>query len=395
MTAGVDALPRSLWWLVAAQALLLSGSAMLISVNGLSGLLLAPDPAWATLPITSFVLGGALSSLPMSMLMQRHGRARGFALGCLAAFVGAMLTAAALLLGSFTLLCVGTFVFGIYNAAGQYLRFAAADLVAPTRRARALSLVLAGGLLGGFLGPALSRSTVDWWEPRFLATYLCLILLSVGVYLLTRRVHFPPPVAVPGGTRGASLRALARRPGFWLAVAASASAWAVMNMLMAASPLAMQACAYPFADAAWALQWHMLGMYAPMLVMGSILERIGARAAIGLGILITALSIGVAHHGTSVAHFVAALSLLGLGWALLFGGGNALLTQQHHESEKGLAQGIHDALMFAAMAVSSLLAARGATLAGWIDLQWLGWIGMAAMALTLLILGPRVRPLAA
>ncbi|MCB1613603.1 MAG: MFS transporter, partial [Xanthomonadales bacterium] len=143
------------------QGLLLTGNAMLISVNGLTGLLLAPDVRIATLPVTCFVLGGALSTLPMSLLMQRRGRAFGFALGCLAAVIGAMLTALAVSRGSFWLLCLGTFIIGFYNAAGQYLRFAAVDLSPPGKQARAISLVLAGGLFGAFLGPALSRATID------------------------------------------------------------------------------------------------------------------------------------------------------------------------------------------------------------------------------------------
>ena len=374
------------------QGLLLTGNAMLISVNGLTGLLLAPDPHIATLPVTCFVLGGALSTLPMSLLMQRRGRAFGFALGCLAAVIGAMLTAIAVATSSFALLCVGTFVIGFYNAAGQYLRFAAVDLSPPGRQARAISLVLAGGLFGAFFGPALSRATIDLVGQRYLATYLSLIVLVLLFLLVTRLVRFPALPARSAETqRDGQLGTLLRRPGFWLAVATSAGAWATMNLLMTASPLAMQACAYPFSDASWALQWHMVGMYAPMLFSGFLIERLGARLAIGIGILCISACAGIALVGTSVNHFVGALSLLGIGWALMFTGGNSLLTEQYTQAQKGMAQGIHDTLMFSAMVLSSLLAGRAATLVGWHQLQWLALGVMGVLMVLLLTIGPRVR----
>ncbi|MCB1642714.1 MAG: MFS transporter, partial [Xanthomonadales bacterium] len=165
--------------------------------------------------------------------------------------------------------------------------------------------------------------------------------------------------------------------------------WSTMNLLMTATPLAMQACAYPFANASWALQWHMVGMYAPMLISGPIIERIGPLRAIAGGALIIALCAGVALHGSSVGHFYTALSLLGVGWALLFTGGNALLTQQYVDSEKGVAQGVHDALMFSAMAASSFLAGHAVTLSGWLQLQW-GALGvMGGLLVLVLLLGRR------
>lgn len=363
------------------QGLLLTGSAMLVSVNGLAGLLLAPDPHWATLPVTSFVLGGALSTLPNSLLMQRQGRPTGFAVGCLAAICGALLAAVAIATGSFALLCLGTFVFGIYNASGQYLRFAAADLCRPGQQARAMSWVLAGGMLGAFLGPALSRLTLDLVGTHFLGTYLGLIGVALLVYAVTRVLRFPPMARPAAQVGRARLRDLLRRPDYVLAVAASAGAWSTMNLLMTASPLAMQACGYPFADAAFALQWHMVGMYAPMLVSGLLIERIGIRPAMVLGILGISGCAGIALAGHSVSHFVIALALLGIGWSLLFSAGNALLTRQYQAHEKGLAQGVHDALMFTSMVASSLLAGRAVTLTGWIQMQQLALLVMAGLLL--------------
>ncbi len=387
-----DALPRSIYALVLCQGLLLTGNAMLVSVNGLAGLMLAPDPRLATLPVTCFVLGGALSSLPISLLMQRRGRAFGFALGCVAALIGAMLSAWAVAMGSFALLCLGTAVIGCYNASGQFLRFAAVDISPPPRRAQAISLVLAGGLLGAVFGPALSKYTVNAMGTTYLATYLSLIVLAVLVFAVTRTVRFPPlPVVAAEQPSGAvSLGALLHRPGFVLAVLASASAWATMNLLMTATPLAMQVCGYPFADATWTLQWHMLGMYLPMLFSGSLIQRLGPLKVIALGALAICACSAIALHGDSVNHFVFALILLGVGWSFLFSAGSTLLTTQHSDAERGLAQGVHDAAMFSAMALSSILAGVAIAGPGWAQLQWGALAAMGVVFGALVVLGRKL-----
>jgi MFS family permease len=391
-------LPTAVRWLALCQGLLLTNNAMLTSVNGLAGLLTAPDPRWATLPVTLYVLGSALSTLPISLWMQRRGRRAGFALGCAVAVAAALLTAAGAATGSFAALCAGTLLFGVYNASGQYFRFAAADLVEAPRRAAALSFVLAGGLVGAFLGPALSRATLDAAGTRFLGTYLALVALAVLVFAITRRIPLPDPPA-PAKDAAPAPRArfadLATRPGFWLAVVASSLGWATMNLLMTATPLAMQACGYPFADAAWVLQWHMVGMYLPMLFTARIIGRIGARATIGCGALGVAACCAIALHGDSVAHFTIALAVLGVGWALLFAGGSTLLTTQYAPHERGLAQGAHDALMFGAMTFSSLGAGLLRAGDGWTLLQWIALPLVAVVLLALAVLGPRLRPLPA
>lgn len=387
-------LPVAVRWLALCQGLLLTNNAMLTSVNGLAGLMTAPDPRWATLPVTVYVLGSALSTLPLSLWMQRRGRQAGFALGCGAAVVAALLTAAGVAAGSFAALCAGTLLFGVYNASGQYFRFTAADLVAPPRRAAALSFVLAGGLVGAFLGPALSRLTLDAAGTRFLGTYLALVALAVLVFAITRRVPLPPPPtpqAVADAPR-ARFRDLAARPGFWLAVVASSLGWATMNLLMTATPLAMLACGHPFGDAAWVLQWHMVGMYLPMLFTGRIIGALGVRMTIGCGALGIAACCAIALHGDSVAHFTVALAVLGVGWALLFAGGSALLVTQYAPHERGLAQGTHDALMFGAMTFSSLGAGLLMAREGWVLLQWVALPLVVVVLLALAVLGPRLRP---
>ena len=373
------------------QGLLLTNNAMLTSVNGLAGLLLAPDPSFATLPVTLYVLGGACATLPVSLAMQRHGRQFGFALGCCVAMLGALIAAGGIATRSFALLCFGTFCFGIYNASGQYFRFAAVDVSPVLDRPRALSFVLAGGLLGAFLGPWLSRHTISLLGTQFLGTYLSLIALAIAVLFVTRTLRLPAPDApVPGMPQPrARFGALARRPGFWLALTASAGAWSTMNLLMTATPLAMQLCGYPFADAAWVLQWHMVGMYGPMLVSGQLIARYGAVPMIAAGALLIVACCGIGLHGDSVAHFTAELAILGAGWALLFAGGSSLLTTQYEPHEKGLAQGVHDMAMFGAMTVSSLSAGVLIARESWFRLQWVALVLMSVVLVICLGLARR------
>jgi MFS family permease len=214
------------------------------------------------------------------------------------------------------------------------------------------------------------------------------------VYVVTRQVALPAvptPAAQAQGPR-ARMTDIARRPGFWLAVTASALGWATMNLIMTATPLAMQGCGYPFADAAFVLQWHMVGMYAPMLFSGALIERFGARGAIGTGAVLVAACCAIALSGDSVAHFTAALAVLGVGWALMFAGGSALLTTQYAAHERGLAQGAHDAAMFGAMTLSSLGAGLLMADNGWTLLQWIALPAVALVLVVLATLGPRVRP---
>jgi len=375
------------------QALLLTNNAMLTSVNGLAGLLLAPDPRLATLPVTIYVLGGALATLPMSLAMQRRGRQYGFTLGCLLAMVGALVAAAGIGTHSFALLCLGTLCFGVYNASGQYFRFAAVDVSVPDRRAQALTFVLSGGLIGAFLGPWLSRHTIDALAERFMGTYLGLIVLAIVVLAVTRRLALPPPPAPTAEpARAARFADLAARPGFWLAIVASAGGWATMNLLMTATPLAMQICGYPFADAASVLQWHMVGMYAPMLVSGRLIARYGEVRMIAVGACVIGLCCAVALAGQTVAHFTLALALLGIGWALLFAGGSALLVHQYLPHEKGLAQGVHDAAMFGAMTLSSLGSGFLIARSGWIWLQGVALPVILALLVACLLLSRRLAP---
>src|SRR5712671_6335644 len=231
---------RNVGLLAACQAMLFTNNATLIAINGLVGFALAPYKGLATLPITCWVLGGALATMPASLHMKRVGRQRGLTSGTLWGIVGALICASAVWLQSFWLLCFGTLVWGVYNAYGQYYRFAAADAAAPEFKATAISLVLAGGLVGGILGPSLSRWTVESLTPKFMGAYLALIGFALVTMVLLRFIRIPNPTATEQTAPGRPLAEIAAQPKFIVAVLAGAVSYGVMNFLMTSTPIAMQ-----------------------------------------------------------------------------------------------------------------------------------------------------------
>src|SRR3954468_3013650 len=294
---------RNVGLLAACQAMLFTNNATLIAINGLAGLALAPNKVLATLPITCWVLGGALATMPASLHMKRVGRQRGLTSGTVWGIVGALLCAAAIWAQSFWLLCFGTLVWGVYNAYGQYYRFAAADVASSDFKAMAISLVLAGGLVGGILGPTLSRFTVDLLPARFMGAYLALIGFAVITMLLLRFIRIPTPSAVEQASSGRPLGEIAAQPKFIIAVLCGAVGYGVMNFLMTSTPIAMQVCGHPYGDAAFVISSHVVGMFAPSFFTGALIRRFGVLPVLSAGAAINLLTIGIALSGLSLAHF--------------------------------------------------------------------------------------------
>lgn len=345
------------------QALLLTNNVTLIAVNGLAGLQLADNKLLATLPVTGYVLGGAVWSMPAAAFMRRYGRRAGYTVGSVAAMGGALLAWHAMTLGSLALLCVATFASGLYNAFGASLRFAAAD-VADTYRAdfrvRAMSLVLTGGIAGGVLGPEISKWSRGWLPTQFAGTYLTLVGFALGSLLLAQllRLRRPPPAGVAGDAR--PLGEILRQPACWVAIACAALSYGVMNLLMVATPLAMQVCSHPYASAALVIEWHVIGMFAPGLATGSLIGRFGVLPVIVSGCLLMLGCVAIALSGVELAHFVAALVLLGIGWNFMYTGASTLLTSAYRPAEKNKVQGFMDLCVFTVMITSS--ASSGALL---------------------------------
>src|SRR5947208_1691843 len=244
---------RNVGLLAACQAMLFTNNSTLIAINGLAGLALAPYAALATLPVSCWILGSAIATMPASLHMKRVGRQTGLTSGTFWAVAGALICATAIGFGSFWLLCAGTLIWGVYNAYGQYYRFAAADVSTPEYRPTAISLVLAGGLVGGIVGPNLTRWTVGLLEQKFEGAYLVLIGFALATIVLLRLMRIPPPTAAERSASGRPLLEIAAQPKFVVAVLSAAIGYGVMNFLMTSTPLAMQACGHPFSAAAFVI----------------------------------------------------------------------------------------------------------------------------------------------
>jgi len=362
---------RQISLLVICQALLYINSVTLITVNGLAGLALAPRPIFATLPVTTYIIGSALMTVPASLAMGRFGRRAGFIAGGGFAIVGTLVAALAVHAGSFALLCFGTFIVGFYNAFGQYLRFAAADVADaydPALKERAISWVLVGGIAGGILGPELSKLTRDVLPVIYSGSYAALAVVALVVMWIASRLRIP---ALKATTAGAArpLREIAAQPTFVIAVTVGAISYGAMNLLMTATPLAMKVCGFGYPEAADIIKWHVIGMFAPGFFTGALIRRFGPQRVIIAGCVLMAATIAIARDGVSYLHFWGALVTLGLGWNFMFTSATTLLTTTYHASEKAKVQGVNDLAVFVTMITSS--GASGALLSqtGWHDLN--------------------------
>lgn len=367
--------------LAVCQGLLLTHGVSMIAVTGLAGRELAPDAGLATLPLTTYVIGGALTTLPAAFFMRRYGRRAGFSLGTLLGCIGALICAAGVATRSFPLLCLGTVVCGSYTAFGQQYRFAAADAAEPSWKSRAISLTLAGGILGGVLGPWASTQTRHLLAPAYLGTYLSLALVALLALLLVSRLEIPPLTAAERATSGRPLPEIARQPAWLLAVLSAATGYGIMNLLMTATPLAMDICRHPYADTAFVLEWHVIGMFAPSFFTGDLIRRYGVLAVIGTGTALMAGCIAIALAGVSLMHFWWALLLLGVGWNFMYIGGTTLLTETYRPEEKAKAQGSNDFIVFAVQGITSLSSGLLISRQGW---ETLNIFALPAVALTAL-----------
>ena len=379
----MSSIHRNVLLLAACQAMLLTNNSTLIAINALAGLALAPHPWLATLPVTCWVLGSALTTVPASFYMKRVGRRTGLMRGAAVGIVGALVCASAVWLQNFWLLCVGTLVWGTYNAFGQYYRFAAAEVATVDLRATAISLVLAGGLIGGILGPTTSRFTLDLLGPKFMGAYLALILCALIAIVLLRYVEMPDPATEERASSGRPMREIARQPKFAVAVLAGAVGYGVMNLLMTSTPIAMGACGHPFGDAAFVISSHVIAMFAPSFVTGALIRRFGVLPVMFAGALLNVAAIATAVSGLSVQHFWLSLVLLGAGWNFLYVGATTLLTETYRPEERAKAQGANEFAIFVMMVISSLSSGVIVTGAGWELLNLAALIPLAAVALAI------------
>jgi len=400
-TTLAEAQRRNVGVLALAQALFMSVQAMGIAATPLAAYtLLGPDEKWlATVPIFLVHLGIMGTTIPASLLMGVIGRRAGFSLGALFGVLSGIIACAALYLQSFPYLCVAAVLQGVQAAFFWYFRLAAADAAEPAFRAKAISLVMAGGVLAGFLGPQVAKWSVDWLFPvTFAGVYVAMAGFSVAVLALVQLVQIPRLGAADRATQGRPMAEILRQPNYRVALAASVFGYAVMTLTMSATPLAMLACGFGFADSATVIQAHIIAMFLPSFFTGHLINRFGVLPVIAAGGVIEAGCALVNLAGIDFAHFLIANVLVGLGWNFTYVGGSTLLTTTYTPSERAKVQASHDFTVYAATASAAALSGVLAAKAGWVVINLAAlplMVAIVTMALWLMMRQRKARALPA
>lgn len=357
-------------------------SSMLVATSAILGAKLAADPAWATLPMALQFASQTAMAFPASMLMKRYGRRIGFITGCFLGAVGAGLSAWAIINSSFVLFCAGIILLGAFNGFALFYRFAAADTAPAEIRGKAISLVLAGGVVAGFVGPSIAHWSMDWFPNlTFAGTYLAMIGVALIGVITLLFARMPRPTISEWKERGRPLFVIARQPKFLVAVLVGTISYVVMALVMSVTPLAMVNHGMGFGAAAFVVQWHVVGMYAPTFFTGHLAQRFGPVNVILIGAALLAICVLFAVTGIELINFWASMFLLGVGWAFMFVGATTLITEVHDAAERAKTQALNDVIVFGSVSVSVFMA--GPVLAGF------GWnvLNYATLPLIALAVG--------
>jgi MFS family permease len=352
--------------LAAAQALAGGNTTVIVATGGIAGAMLAPDPALATLPISVMALGMWMGTLPVGMLAKTYGRRFALQTGSAFGVLSGLIACAAMLSASFSLLLLGALCGGLYAAAHQSYRFAAADTASLHFRAKAVAWVLAGGVFAAVIGPQIVILTKDTWPAYlFAGTYLAqsaCAVLAAAVLTLLKNAPLPTPQML---AQGRPLAQVVRQPRFVVAVICGLASYGMMNLLMTSAPLAMVMCNHSVGDAALGIQWHVIGMYAPSFFTGALIARFGLRTvmATGLALIVAAATIGLL--GIALWNFWVSLALLGVGWNFAFIGATTLVTECHGIGERNKVQAFNDFLVFGSMALASFSSGALLSRFGW------------------------------
>ena len=351
--------------LAVAQALGGANNVIIYSTASIIGAVIAPDKGLATLPITCMVIGMWLGTLPVGTLARRFGRRVALQIGSAFGTISGLISYTAVIGGNFWLLLLGGFCGGLYAASQQSYRFAATDTASDSYRPKVVSWVLAGGVFAALLGPQMVIVTKNLLSPYlFAASYLGQSTLATIATVVLMFVKVPP-VATKHADTVRPLMQITRNPRFIVAVACGVASYSMMNLVMTAAPLAMVGCGHSVTDAALGIQWHVIGMFAPSFLTGSLIARYGIERITGIGLAMIALTAVVAITGLSVAHFWTALVLLGVGWNFAFIGATTMVTQTHRPEERTKVQSFNDFLIFGSMAVSSFSSGQLLAYFGW------------------------------
>lgn len=378
---------RNVTLLTAAQALGGATPPIIISLGGVIGLQLAENKALATLPISLLNIGVAASVIPAAWLMRTHGRRVGYIFGCMAGVVSGIIAAAGSVQRAFWLFCLGTFISGFYIAFVQSYRFAAADSAPDSGKAKAISMVMVGGLFAAVIGP----QTVIWTRdiaPQypFAATFFALSSLALLAMVVVSLLNAPAPKKTSHG--GRPLGEIMRQPRFITAVIAGLVSYGLMAFLMTAAPMAMVACGHTIGEAALGIQWHVLAMFGPSFFTGNLISRYGKDKITALGLLMIAAAAVIGLSGLSLAHFWIALILLGVGWNFGFVGATSMVTDCYRPEERNKVQAANDFLVFGSVAVASLSSGKLLHLGGW---DVVNWVVFPAVALALAMVAIQAR----
>ncbi|CAM3648654.1 putative MFS family arabinose efflux permease [Polynucleobacter brandtiae] len=392
MTEKIPFFNRNLVLLILCQGLFLTNNVTFIAINGLVGLSLSPVAWMATLPVMGYVVGGAFSTSIVAKTQNYFGRKISFQLGLLVAVFSALLCAYAAYSKNFWLLVLGTFIAGYYSANGQLYRFAAAELTVASQRDKAVSWVLAGGILGAVIGPNLASWTKNIFDTAFLGAYLTLSVAGCIGIIVMQYIHFPDEFKTKHAlSAGRDLKVILRQPVFMVAIIGASLGYGVMNLLMAATPLAMQICGLPFSDTALVLEWHVIGMFAPGFFTGSLIQRFGTLKIMGVGVLLNLACIAIALTGVALQQYLIALFLLGVGWNFLFTGATSLAMTAYRPEERDKAQAAINFFVFATMAFTSFGSGAIITSQGWNILNFGSLVPVLITAVALLWLGAQNR----
>ena len=361
-----DPTKKNVLILSVALGLAMTGTSIVLTISALVGVTMAPDPAWATLPLGLQWITIVSSTYPLSLLMRRFGRRPVFIAGQMVGFCAAGIAAYAIFNQNFTLFCFGSAIIGVHNACWQYYRFAAADTASEEFRSKAISFVLAGGVAAAILGPELANWSYDLFEPVFFAGgYLVICCITVISSFLLLGIDIPRPTNASRKNQGRPLGVITRQPVFIVAVLASMLGYGLMNLSMTATPLAMKVCGFQLQDTQWVIQAHILGMYVPSFFTGHLIKRFGIFNILSLGAAFMIGAAIIALSGITMVHFSVALTILGLGWNFLFIGGTTLLTESYSSEEKEKVQGCNDLIVFGTVAGTAVFSGFMQHLYGW------------------------------
>jgi len=356
---------RNVILLSLSQATLITGSSLLLASSAVVGLALAGNKSLATLPLALLFLAQMTTTIPASLYMARVGRRLGFMTSSMFGLAGAAVATGGVFKADFSIFCLGTTLIGVFNGFGQYYRFAAAEVAADDFRSRAISYVLAGGVIAAFVGPNLANWSRHLLQENFAGSYASLIGLYLVAFGLASFLRIPKPGVVSMFQGGRPLAVIARQPAYLTAVASAMVGYGVMNFIMIATPLAMKGYAHAFSDTAFVIQWHILGMFVPSFFTGHLIRRFGNSNIMLTGILLLGSCVWINFSGTTVAHFWAALVFLGLGWNFLFVGATNLLTETYTLNEKAKAQALNDFLVFGTVTLTSFSSGAVQYTMGW------------------------------